>query len=58
MGGGHRTPAEDHGSAGCGRIIRRLRLPSGTAMEAEALNQIANSLAGLKERSAAMRRYL
>jgi len=27
-------------------------------MEAEALNQIANSLAGLKDRSAAMRRYL
>jgi len=27
-------------------------------MEAEALNQIANSLADLKERSAAMRRYL
>jgi hypothetical protein len=38
--------------------MRRLRLPPGTAMEAEALNQIANSLAGLKERSAAMRRYL
>jgi len=27
-------------------------------MEAKALNQIANSLADLKERSAAMRRYL
>jgi len=27
-------------------------------MEAEALNQIANSLADLEERSAAMRRYL
>jgi len=27
-------------------------------MEAEQLNQIANTLAGLKERASAMRRYL
>jgi hypothetical protein len=36
----------------------RPRIEPGSAMEAEQLNQIANKLAGLKERAGAMRRYL
>jgi hypothetical protein len=41
------------------RIIRRLPDKSlGSTMEAEQLNQIANTLAGLRDREAQLRRYL
>jgi hypothetical protein len=43
----------------CDAIGYNLRLPPrNSAMEAEQLNQIAATLAGLKERTADLRRYL
>jgi hypothetical protein len=44
---------------GDGRIIHRLpEKKRGSTMEAEQLNQIANTLAGLRDREAQLRRYL
>jgi len=40
------------------RIIRRSKNARNDGMEAEQLNQIANTLAGLRDREAQLRRYL
>jgi pantothenate synthetase len=53
------TLRDDKGLAMSGRYNDRLPEPSRKhAMEAEHVNAIANALAGLKDRTAQLRRYL